>query len=304
MTNDKQIPIVFLAAVNPVGNHQDLSVSAPVVDNTHPEDEDIVVASDGAEESSGANDSFTAVMVAAADPPLMVDRQFLDRIAHNSNRRSGPPSVATTALASAVGSVVGAPRDAFLKSITFLKDQPPESMGWGVRFADPITRRSRRQKLHIDSVEGIFAVSRIQEGDYLKSINQKRCGPSLNAERALERMNQCLTNEGVLSVAVENKELGDDILVQATIIKPRPNMTYEELGMVVWVWGYLCIKSIDKQSIFKHSVLKSTDHIISINDILCDGMTPEQFADIIQALPIEVTLTVLRRKQRLSGMFG
>jgi hypothetical protein len=287
MTNDKQVSIVFLAAVNPVVGNQFSSVSAPVV-----------VAS-GAEES-GADDSFPAVIV--ADPPLMVDRQFMDRIANN-NRRPGPPSVATTQLASAVGSVVGAPRDAFLKSITFLKDKPSENMGWGVRFADPITR-SRRQKLYIDSVEGIFALSRIQEGDYLKSINQKRCGPSLNAERALERMNQFLENEGVLSVAVENKAQGDDILVQATIIKPRPNMTYEDLGMVVWVWGYLCIKSIDKQSIFKHSVLKSTDHIISINDIVCDGVTPEQFADIIQALPLEVTLTVLRRKQRLSGMFG
>jgi hypothetical protein len=296
-------------------------------------DKDVVAAETDSFPTAAAT---TMVPVAEAesnpDPPLMmVDRQFLNRMQNehsnqsrgnnnnNHNIRAGPPSVAATELASAVGSVVGAPRDAFLKSITFLKDQElPETMNtsmgrsWGIKFAnanDPITgtlarSNKRQQKLYVDSVEGLFTLSQIQEGDYIKSINHKRCGPSLNAERALERMNQCLEQEGFLSVAVENKELGDDILVQATIIKPKPNMTYEDLGMVVWLWGFLCIKSIGKDSIFKHSVLKSTDHIISINDIVCEGLTPEQFADIIQALPLDVTITVLRRKQRLSGMFG
>ena len=118
----------------------------------------------------------------------------------------------------------------------------------------------------MESVNGCFAWSKIQEGDNLKTINSKKIGPSYNAERAVEYMNQCLENDGFLSVSTGDKE-GDDILVEATIIKPRSDMTYEDMGMVVWHWGYLCIKSIDKSSIWRKTVLKSTDHIIAVNDI-------------------------------------
>lgn len=69
-------------------------------------------------------------------------------------------------------------------------------------------------------------------------------------------------------------------------------------------FAQLCIKSIDKDSLFRKTVLKSSDHIVSVNDILCDDMTPEQFAHVVSGLKDEITITVLRRKQRLSGMFG
>lgn len=200
-------------------------------------------------------------------------------------------------------------------------------LNWGVTFRDPVVRPSRfaslvgkatknkiggsnsdKTRLYVDSVDedGVFGLSRIREGDYLKSINGRGVGPSLfSQDLVLQRMQDCLDRDGVLSVATKNREDDtSDILVHATIVKPRPNMTYKELGMVVWVWGYLCIKEIDKNSIFHHTVLKETDNIVLINEITCDDMTAEQFARVITALPREVTITVLRRKERVTGKFG
>jgi hypothetical protein len=224
--------------------------------------------------------------------------------------RPGPSSEANTELATDVGSVVGDAKDAFLRSITFRKDQPI-GMNWGICLVDPPAssksksgwKKNKRLSVAVESVEGCVALSRIQPGDFLKSINGKRIGMSYNAARATELMNQCLEKEGVLSVAVGN-EGGDDVLVQATIIKPRPNMTYEDLGIVVWFWGCLVIKSIDKDSLFKHTVLKATDHIHSINDILCDRLSPARFAHILNELPLEITIIVIRGKERWTGKFG
>ena len=125
----------------------------------------------------------------------------------------------------------------------------------------------------------------------------------MNAEKALDKMRDCFDKDGVLSISTANKE-GSDIMVQATIIKPRSDMKYEEMGMVVWFWGYLCIKSIDKDSVWKNTVLNPTDHIVSINDIECEKMSPEGFAQCINEIPGDITITVLRRKQRVSGRFG
>ena len=260
-------------------------------------DEDVVVV----EEST---DSFPATSDAAS---LWVDPESLAMITRSGVRDAYNRSVATTELASTVGSRVGAPKEAFLKSLTFLKDKP--DMPWGIQLVDqipPKTSRFKRQKkrIQVEDVEGLFSLSPIEQGDYIKTVNQRRIdGPSMNAERALQRMNECLEHDGYLSVVVGDTE-GDDILIQATIIKPKPDMTYEKMGMIVWIWGFLCIKSIEKDSIFKHTVLKPSDHIISVNDILCEGITPEQFGEIITALPLEITITVLRRKERFSGKFG
>lgn len=249
--------------------------------------------------SSESRDAFPA----AEGGPLLLDPASMDIVARGGSS-TGPPSVATT-VASAVGSVVGTPRDAFLKSITIFKEHPLEAE-WDIRLCDHVEQRrfgKRKAKIQVESISGSMALSKIHEGDFLSTINGKRCGPSLNAARALESMKKCYEEEGMLSVSVGNNE-GDDILVQATIIKQKPTMTYAELGMEVWMWGFLCIKSIGKESIFRHTVLKSNDHIISINDILVEGLKPEQVAEIITSLPLEVTITVLRRKQRITGMFG
>ena len=208
-------------------------------------------------------------------PGLLLDPGSLtmvDRDTHSRFARNGPPSIATTQLASEVGSTVGAQKDAFLKSITFKRDEPSSTLSWGITFSDPVAARrgkfgQKKNRLYVHSIEGVLTSSRILEGDYLKSINGRKIGPSMNGPRAVERMKEVLENDGYLSITTANKELGDDILVQATIIKPRPNMTYEELGLVVWYWGYLCVKSIKKDSIFKWTAVKPVDHIVSINNI-------------------------------------
>jgi len=214
------------------------------------------------------------------DSGPVIAADSLSLVLNNGRRpRTSGSTVATTAeLASSVGSVMMAEKEAFLKSFTFLKKegQDVSDINWGLTFQDKAQRTSRfsrldkKSKLYIDSVNdnGMFALSRIREGDYLKSINGRKVGPSLlSGEMVLQRLQQVLDQEGVVSVSTKNKEEeADDVLVHATIIKPRPEMNYEQLGMVVWYWGYLCIKEIKKDSIFRHTVLRETDNIIAINE--------------------------------------
>ena len=240
-------------------------------------------------------------------PTVVLDLALLT----SSNTDSGRggvhhvPSVASTDLASTVGSVIGPSREAFLKSLTFTKEQADEFGGWKIQLSEPKKLPfSRQYKIYIDSLDGIFRLSKIREGDSLKSINSKRCGPSMSADRALQAMENALADDGILYIATGNKEFGDDILVEATIIKPRPDMIYEEMGMVVWHWGFLCIKSIDDESIFKHTVLRPDDHIVSINGIECDRVGPAQFKLALDTLTKEITIVAKRRKQRFTGKFG
>ena len=103
-------------------------------------------------------------------------------------------------------------------------------------------------KLLIDTIGGVVGLSSLKSGDELKSINGKKIGPSYNADRAMMYLDQCWEQDGYLSVAVGNDE-GDDILVQVTVVKPRSDLTYEDMGMIVWKWGVLCIKEISKDSV-------------------------------------------------------
>ena len=289
--SDEQTP----ATPTTVEDYEETADSFPIVVDEDPAD---LSGNDGATEGDSN--------------AMVVDRESLDLIARSYP--GGPPSVATTELASAVGSVVGEPKKPYLKSITFYKDQP-EGIEWDIQLSDPnmeglqgrrgFRRFTSRPKLYINAVGGILAFSKLKEGDALKFINGKHIGASYNAAIAMDRLQSAYDEDGLLSIATGSKDEGvDDILIEATIIKPRPNMTYEELGMTVWHWGYLCVRNIDKDSIFKHTVLKSNDHIIAINDIECDRVSPEQFAHIITELPLDVTLTVLRRRQRITGKFG
>jgi hypothetical protein len=177
---------------------------------------------------------------------------------------------------------------------------------WKIAFrnASSLPKKRRKQIIEIDEIGGVVALSKLKLGDRLKYINGKKMGPSYNAERATQYLQSCLLQtQGFLSVAVGNDE-GNDVLVQATVIKPNPNTTYEEMGMIVWVWGCLCIKSIANNPLFRQTVLKSSDHIVSINDIDCEDVTPEGFAHIVNELPIEITIVVKRGKQRWTGKFG
>jgi hypothetical protein len=141
----------------------------------------------------------------------------------------------------------------------------------------------------------MFELSHIEPGDVLQSINQKICissktsrpgigigigGVITTAAEAMDYMHKCLKEgegkeQSSLCVTVGNKD-GDDILVQATIVKPKPTMSYQEMGIVVWFWQYLCIKSIEKSSLVYNSALKRQDQLISINDTVCRGLKPAQ----------------------------
>eukprot|EP00934_Nitzschia_sp_Nitz4_P001930 Nitzschia sp. Nitz4//scaffold39_size137210//34410//35183//NITZ4_003193-RA/size137210-processed-gene-0.56-mRNA-1//-1//CDS//3329550365//1930//frame0 len=221
----------------------------------------------------------------------------------SNSARPGPPSVATTELASVVGSVVGRPRDAFLKGMTFGPDSE-----WAVEFVEGgeiggIFKKRVKPRLYVDTVGGVFTASRIQNGDYLRTINGEKVAYGTSPEEATQRMKEALEKDGILSISTANKNLGNDILVQATIIKPSEETKFEDMGMVVWFWGYLCVREIDPEGFFSHTVLRPTDHIVSINDIECENLRPAQFATIFDGLEREVTITVLRRKQRWGGSF-
>jgi hypothetical protein len=175
------------------------------------------------------------------------------------------PSVDTTYLASSVGSVVGPTRTAFLRSVTFLKDEP-DDLRWDISFTDGDAdadnnntwlegggggrnnRQKKKKKNKMDfgllrrcksvtvaSISGHLTLSKIQVGDVVTKINHKTIGPSYNAER----VSQCLqrqvqdTSSDIISIQTGN-ENGMDTIVQVTIIKPRPDMTAQELGLGVW----------------------------------------------------------------------
>ncbi|CAJ1942028.1 unnamed protein product [Cylindrotheca closterium] len=211
-------------------------------------------------------------------------------------------SIATTALASEAGTTLEAPRDAFLRSVTFIIDENTE---WGVTLKDPPQKTKGSRKPRIESMSGVIAESKLQVGDRIKSVNGRKIGFSYNASRAMKLIESSAERDGRLCLEVGN-ESGEDILVQATLIKPRPEMTCAELGLTAWLWGSLCIHKIEKESLFSSTVLKEADEIVSVNDIVCWGskVNPEAFHSIIDQLPREVTVIVRRGKQRWTGKFG
>ena len=189
-----------------------------------------------------------------------------------------------------------------MRSVTFNIDENTE---WGVTLKDPPPKKKGSKKPIIDSMNGVICESKLQIGDRIKSVNGKKIGLSYNAERAMVLIDESVKRDGFLCLEVGN-ESGEDILVQATLIKPRPNMTCAQMGMTAWLWGPLCIHKIEKESLFDNSVLKEGDEILSVNDIDCWGtkVQPAAFHNIIDQLPRDVTVIVKRGKQRWTGKFG
>lgn len=87
-----------------------------------------------------------------------------------------------------------------------------------------------------------------------------------------------------------------------TVIKPRPEMTYKDLGLVVWNWPFLCVKEIKEDSIFQHTALKE-NQIAAINDIECHKTREKAFAKCVRELPTEIAITLIRRKHRYTGSY-
>ena len=173
-----------------------------------------------------------------ASDPVVLDTDSLAFLRRDREERS----VAMTHLASEIGSVVGTPRNARIKSFTYYpsdNDVNSDATGvdWILDLADG--KIARKPRVIVHAVDGVLAaVSRIQVGDYLQSINDTKIGTRWDAAQAQQHLQTRLATDGYLSVATVDPQ-GDEVWIQATIVKPRPDMTLTDLGMTVWVWGYV-----------------------------------------------------------------
>eukprot|EP00984_Skeletonema_dohrnii_P001639 scaffold527_cov133-Skeletonema_dohrnii-CCMP3373.AAC.2 len=166
-----------------------------------------------------------------------------------------------------------------------------------------VLKLNKTPRLIIQDYEGLLEYSSIQSGDSLLSINKHVIDPrTTTAQDARRFMNECVEEEGVLNIVTENPH-GEDVLINVTVIKPRRDMNYNELGLVVWNWPYLCVRQINEGSIFEHTPIQEMDQIAAINDIDCSKMRTKAFAQCVLELPVELTITLIRRKHRYTGSF-
>jgi hypothetical protein len=183
---------------------------------------------------------------------------------------------------------------------------------------------SKQKAVTIASIDGHFALSHICVGDAVTRINGKKIGPSYNAQRCSDLINNICSNNnnerggggygnvknknndnGILSIQTGN-ENGLDTVLQATVIKPNPKSTAKQLGLEVWWWRGLMVRDIKPNSLFSMSGLKMDDELESINGISLtynDKITTKDFNRIVQELPCDITLVVKRNKHRVTGGF-
>ncbi|KAL7518739.1 hypothetical protein ACHAWX_003548 [Stephanocyclus meneghinianus] len=190
---------------------------------------------------------------------------------------------------------------------------------WDVRLVDPpddvpsgsllrklvkVNGFKKTKRFIVQDLEGLIEYSSVRQGDFLVSINRKKISADeCTAEEAMRYMRTCLERDGVLFVTTENPE-GKDILINITIIKPKPEMTYQDLGLIVWNWPLLVVREIKEDSIFRHTALHETDQIAAINDIDCSRMKEREFAICVGELEREITITVIRRRHRYTGSYN
>eukprot|EP00977_Amphora_coffeiformis_P015853 scaffold4743_cov171-Amphora_coffeaeformis.AAC.26 len=181
-----------------------------------------------------------------ANNPVVFDTDSLAFLRRDLEGRS----VATTRLASEIGSVVGRPKDARIKSFTYYPihdadndaDSNATEIEWQLDLVDG--KIGRKSRILVQAVDGMLAeLSQIEPGDYIQCINDTNIGPKFDAAQAQQHVKTRLATDGYLSIATVNPE-GDEVWMQATIIKPRPDMTLADLGMTVWVWGYVSVVGI------------------------------------------------------------
>mmetsp|Transcript_26434 Transcript_26434/g.39088 ORF Transcript_26434/g.39088 Transcript_26434/m.39088 type:complete len:295 (-) Transcript_26434:104-988(-) len=290
------------------------------------------------ENSSSQNNNDGNVML--FDMDAVTNNSGNDDIGRDPPPRAAyTPSVDTTFLASSVGSVVGPEKSGFLRSLCLSVDDDNNMLRWDVTFADPITATAKKEKgssskskvpkffqkaalglqkmgiqtnikaVTIASIEGHAASSHIRVGDVVTRINGKKIGPSYNAQRCSDLINTSYAdknnNYGIVSIQTGNED-GIDTVLQATILKPHPKATCKDLGLEVWWWRGLCVRSIEPESLFAQSGLKVDDELESINQISLtynDNVNAKDFDHIVKHLPCEVTLVVKRSKHRATGAF-
>jgi hypothetical protein len=200
-----------------------------------------------------------------ADLPAVGDgtgRILLDNLPmhFNSDR-----SVATTQLATEVGSVMGVSKTPFLKSFTVKRrqkvaetttdnanEEEPETVAvdWGsLEFKDVKVKRKKR--VMVQNLRGLIAqeYSGIKEGDYVHSIDLQPVSLK-SSEWDAEKVKTTIDEPSELPYfcLATTFPTGNDVWVQATIIKPDPDMTLEEMGMTVWFWGFVSTQYLRKRS--------------------------------------------------------
>jgi len=175
------------------------------------------------------------------------------------------------------------------------------------KLSNKLLNKSSANKpaLIIDDFEGLIEYSCFSHGDFLVSINNKKIKPSeFTAEKATDYMHSRLQEEGVLHIVAENPS-GNDTIINVTIVRPRPNMSYHDLGLIVWNWPFLCVREIREGSIFQHTCIKEGDQISAINDIDCTKLRAKEFAKCVNELPgMEITISLVRRKHRANMSFS
>mmetsp|Transcript_26324 Transcript_26324/g.54955 ORF Transcript_26324/g.54955 Transcript_26324/m.54955 type:complete len:422 (-) Transcript_26324:269-1534(-) len=166
-------------------------------------------------------------------------------------------------------------------------------------------KNNNKPSLVIDDFDGLIKYSCFEHGDKLISVNNKIIDPiKFCAASAVEYMHHILHETGVLHIVAENPS-GNDTDINVTIIRPRPNMGYRDLGLEVWNWPYLCVRAIKPDSIFQYTCINEGDEISAINDIDCTKLRDKEFAKCVDELPgIEITISLIRRKHRATMSFS
>ena len=204
---------------------------------------------------------MTTAASASRDVPSIILEGLPDedgRVPAVASRRvvSSTASVATTQLASDVGSVMGRPKIAQLKSVTWYKNDDTTAPLIQFTLQDVKVRRQMKIALgsvragaprrggSLDDDDDEVLSSMVVPGHIVTNIHNRPV-KGLNAQAATELWkNPPKEDDGENlrfgSITVMDPE-GDEVWVKATIYKPRPDMTLEDLGMVVWYWGYVSL---------------------------------------------------------------
>ncbi len=167
------------------------------------------------------------------------------------------------------------------------------------------SKNDNRPSLLIDDFDGLLKYSSFEHGDKLISVNNIIIDPNkFCSTSAVDYMRHILHESGVLHIIAQNPN-GNDTDINVTIIRPRPNMGYCDLGLEVWNWPYLCVRAIKPGSIFKHTCINEGDEITAINDIDCTKLRAKDFAKCVDELPgMEITISLIRRKHRATMSFS
>lgn len=247
------------------------------------------------------------------------------------------PSIDATLIVGSDGSVVNPQKTAFLRSLTMSVSDTVNGVG-SIKFSDAVTvrrlpsssssahnspwsspmihmvstvlkkgminvKQRNKNNVTVGSIEGDASLSQIAVGDAVTAINGKRIGSKYDAERCKNLVKKICRKhrggKGFVTIQTGN-EHGIDTILEATILKPHPEATAEELGLEVWWWKGLVIRNVHMMKMFQHTGLRTDDEIESINGISMSLSDPSRVAEfdlIFRESPLEVTIVVKRNRR-------